>query len=134
MQFLIILLASIASMLLGMLWYSPSVFGKKWMKLSKIDIKQINKAKKQGMAGNYIAGFISTIITAIVLKIFIMLIGVSTASEGLLVGLLASIGFIATTSLGMILWERKPLQLYTLNVSYNIVSFMLMGAILAAWN
>ena len=64
----------------------------------------------------------------------VMLIGVSTASECLLVGLLASIGFIATTSLGMILWERKPLQLYTLNVSYNIVSFMLMGAILAAWN
>jgi len=125
MNLVTILIAAVASMLVGMIWYSPSVFGKQWMKLSNIKSK-----KKKGMTKNYIISFISSLITSFVLNIFVIISGASTTNEGLILGLLSSLGFIATTSLSMVLWEGKSAKLYIIKTLYYVVSFMLMGAIL----
>lgn len=38
-NYLAVLVSAIASMVLGMIWYNPSVFGNTWMKLSKLSEK-----------------------------------------------------------------------------------------------
>ena len=58
-NFLAVLVATIVSMVLGALWYSPILFGKLWAKLSKFTEEDIEKAKKKGMTKNYILNFIS---------------------------------------------------------------------------
>ena len=45
-NYLAVLIAALASYVLGALWYSPVLFGKLWMKLSKIDPKNMDAAKK----------------------------------------------------------------------------------------
>jgi hypothetical protein len=40
-----VLVAAIASTVLGMLWYSPFLFGGLWLKLSGIKLKKVKKAK-----------------------------------------------------------------------------------------
>jgi hypothetical protein len=40
------------------------------------------------------------------------------------------LGFIATTSLGMVLWEGKSWKLYAINIGYYFVTFIIGGLFL----
>ena len=55
---------------------------------------------------------------------------VVNAAEGALLGIMVWLGFVATMTIGGVLWEGKPMKLYFLNNAYNIIQFALMGAIL----
>lgn len=46
-NYVAILLASIVSMVLGFLWYSPMVLGKQWMKEKKISPESMKKSQKE---------------------------------------------------------------------------------------
>ena len=133
-EYISILVAGVASFLGGWFWYSPFLFGKQWMKLMNISPKDVQKAKKKGSQENknmmmsMAAGFIATLITAYVLSMFI---GLSTdMMDGLSLGFYAWLGFIAPVMLGMVLWERKPFALYAINVGWQLVSVLLMSAII----
>lgn len=131
--FLAILLAAIAHMILGMIWYSPAVFGKTWMKLVNMKPSDIARMKKTGSTTKaYLSSFLAALITAYVIAIFLKMSAASTTAEGAVLGLLAWLGFVATTSLGDYLYANRPRQLYWLNNGYHLVSFILMGMILAA--
>ena len=43
------------------------------------------------------------------------------------------LGFFATTQLGMVMWEGKPVKLYIINTLHHLVSLVVMSAILAVW-
>ena len=130
---LAVLVAAVAAMILGALWYSPLLFGNLWIKLSEFTQKQIDEGKKKSMVVPYILTFIGTLITGFVLSRFISFSNASTFVDGALVGACAWLGFIAPMQFGMILWEGKPLQLYVIHTLHYLVSLVIMGAILAAW-
>ena len=44
-----VIIAAIASMILGMIWYHPKVFGNLWMKLTGVTNKDREEQKKKGM-------------------------------------------------------------------------------------
>ena len=132
-NFLAVIVAAIVSMILGALWYSPVLFGNIWMKLSGFNMKDMKKAKQKGMAKSYILNFVAVVVMAYVVSFVLRLANASTAVAGLFIGILLWLGFIATTMLGGILWENKPVELYFLNILYYLVSLMIMGAILAVW-
>ncbi len=129
----VILVSSIASMLIGMLWYSPLLFGNVWMKLMKINPKEIEKSKTKGMGYIYLAAFISAFLMNYVLSLTIKYVGAVTALEGLQIGFLFWLGFVATVMLGSILWENKPIQLYLINVLHYLFTILIMSLILVSW-
>ena len=130
---LAVLVSAIVMQLIGMFWYSKSAFGKSWMQLMGLNEKKINKAKKKGMGKLYIISFISSLVLAYILALFIKTSGVRTGGGGATVGFLVWLGFIATVSLGSILWEGKPTKLYFINISYHLVSLLIIGTLLAVW-
>ena len=79
---------------------------------------------KKKASKSYLINFVSVLITAYVLGVFIDMNGDLSAAGGISVGFLAWIGFIATIQLGGILWEGKPWKLWILNSSYHLVSFL----------
>lgn len=127
-----VVIAAIVSILIGAFWYSPAAFGKPWMSLMGFKRENMKKHKKEAQK-SYILGFISALVMAYVLALFFSMTGVSTAGRGIYIGFLFWLGFIATVSLGSILWEGKPAKLYFINVFYNLVSLIVMGAILGTW-
>lgn len=129
---LAVLVAAIVSMLIGMLWYGP-LFGKMWMKLAQINNRKVSAAKKSGMWRTYIAGFLSALLISFVLANILDYLRIYTLIDGMLMGFMIWLGFVATITLGTVLWEDKPLKLYMLNNAYNILSLVIMGAILASW-
>lgn len=133
-NYVAVIVTAIVSNIIGFIWYAPSVFGTKWMKLSGItrkDMKKQEKTRSRSMFWNAIA----TLVMAYVLSIFIkQLLNITTAFEGAQVGFWIWLGFIATVILGDVLWQGKPVKLYYLNAAHWLVSMLVMGAIIGAWN
>ena len=103
------------------------------MKLSNMDKKKADAAKKNGMAKPITFQFAATLVTAYVLAYFVSYANASTILDGAMVGLWVWIGFVATEMIGMVIWENKPLELFLIKSGHVLVSLVVMGAILAVW-
>ena len=133
-NYLAVLVAAVASMAIGGLWYSPLLFGKIWMKLSGMDEKKIAAAKKKGMAASYVAAYIDSAAMAYVLAHFAKYAGAATPIEGAMAGFWAWLGFVVPLISGTVLWEGKPINLFILKIAHYLVALLVMGAIVAAWH
>ena len=125
-----VLVAALAAMVLGFLWYGP-LFGKVWMNLMNFKKEDMKKTKNMGL--RYFGMVVSTLVMAYVLSHFVDYAGANSVSTGLILGFWIWLGFFATKSLGMVLWENKSFKLYVLITAYDLVSFLIMSVILAVW-
>lgn len=128
-NFWAVLVAAIVSMVLGMLWFSPTVFGKIWAKEAGKDIEEMTG----GSPGSYLAAFVGAIVVAYILAVFEGYASVVTTTEGLTVAFYAWLGFVVATSLTQIIWEGRSKKLYAINNGYQLISLLVMGVILAVW-
>ena len=133
-NFLAVLVSVIASMIIGALWYSPVLFGKAWMKLSKINPQTIKQSQKKGMWKAYLGTFIGLFVMGYVLSHIIAYAQAHTLLGGITAGVWVWIGFIAPVMLGSIFWEQKPITLYVINVAHYLVVLIIMGGILGVWH
>lgn len=125
-----IILATIASIILGFSWYGP-LFGKQWMAYMKVTPKQMQEAKKKGMPkSTYPIMIIGSLITAIVLSVLVP----ATAAAAVKMAAMLWLGFIAPIQLGMVLWEGRAWGYYLINVSYYLVSLVVQALIFAGFN
>lgn len=126
-NFFAVVVASIAAMLVGFIWYSQILFGKQWMKLSG------NNMQGPGMVKTFAAVFLATLISAYILSIFIHYAGAYSWLLGAKTGLWAFLGFVMPTTLANHLFSKKPLHLYLIQSGHHLIALMIMGAILASW-
>ena len=128
-NYLAVVGAAVASMIIGFLWYGP-LFGNQWKKLMNFTDKSMKKMTPvQAMIG----GFISTLIMSYILAHFIDYTQAATFMDGAVAGIWLWLGFIATVQIGSVLWEGKPLKLYAINTLHYLVTLVIMGGILAVW-
>ena len=130
-------LITIILFIIGFLWYGP-IFGKLWLKLSKIPAADVAKAKKKGMKGMWksmFLNFVGTFVMVYVLARLFSLLGVTVPLQGAVLGFWIWLGFFAsTTLLGSVLWEGKPWGLFALNGLYWLVNLKLAGYLVVLWN
>ena len=130
-----VLVAAVATMVVGFLWYSPALFANSWMKLMGYDPNDKEKiAEMQKDAGpSYVMSLIASILAAFVLGKLISVSGFSNAVAGLKIGLVLWLGFVTTVQFTNALFSRQRNRLYMINTGYQLVSYVVMGAILGAW-
>ena len=133
-NYVAVLVASLASMVLGFVWFGP-LFGKEWMKLSGQTDEKMKSAKNKGMEKLYALQLVGSLVMNYVLAHALVFASsymhVSGTSAGLSVGFWNWLGFIAPVSLGMVLWDGKPWKLYFLTNAYQLVNLLVAGVILA---
>ena len=131
-----VLVAAVANMVLGGLWFGP-IFGKMWVKASGMTSEKIEEAKKKGMAGSYALMFLGSLVMAYVLAHSLVFgnayLGTSGVTAGLMVGFWNWLGFVAPVTIGVVLWDGKSWKYWAITYFYNLVGFLIMGAILAVW-
>ncbi len=127
MNYIAILAAAVASMVIGALWYGP-LFGKVyiramgWENKSTAEKKQMQKA----MATSYIWQFIASLVMFYVL---------ARATQGLsplnaiAIGVWAWVGFIAPMKLGDALWGGK-MTVFWLGIFSSLITIIAGAAIL----
>ncbi len=130
-NYLAVLVAIIVNMGCGALWYSPPLFAKPWMALNQLTEETI---REQGSATRgYVVSIIASIVIAFAIAWVAEAAGVNDLAGGIVLGLVASLGFVATTFASSYVFESKPLKHYLINAGYPVVSFTLMGLIIGAW-
>lgn len=122
-----VLVAALASFVLGGLWYSPILLGKQWMRLAGITEETL----KKGHPGVIFGG--SFVLALVASAVFAMFLGPDPSfSFGAGAGLAAGLCWVAAAFGVNYLFERRPLGLFLINGGYNTVWFLVMGAILGA--
>lgn len=123
-NWLAVLLAGGAAMLIGGLWYGL-LFAAPWQRAAGVTDEQL----KKGAPLAYGVSLLLALVMAVVLAPFIAGGGVVF---GLFAGLAVGLGWVAA-SLGMItLFERRPFAYWAVNAGYAIVAYTAMGAIIGA--
>jgi hypothetical protein len=124
-----ILIAGIAAVLIGFLWYHPRVFGGAWMRMSNITPEMAN-ADRRSMWLRALVAMLGSMLAAYFMGYFGLVLGVADWVGALQLALWCWIGFVAPTMLGVVLWERKPLALYLINSFYWLVVFAFTALVL----
>lgn len=127
-----VLVAAIASMFIGVWYYSSLGFGKQWMRLLGWNKKKIDDEKKKAMGKPLLVAFLAHILIALVLSMFIRVFPQGLV-WGAVAGIIAWAGFVLTTSVSDVIWEGRKSGLWILHNGYRLIVFMVMGIILSAW-
>jgi hypothetical protein len=132
-NWLAVVVIAIAYNIFGMLWYSPSVFGTQWMKLSGLTKADMDKIRKRGMGKSYTGMIIASLVMAYVLTWFIDATGATTFADGAWLGFYAWLGFLATTMLNPVLWKNSPFTLYLLDTAHYLIALVVSAGVLTVW-
>ena len=131
-NYLAVVAGIIINMAAGALWYSPVLFSNAW--LAAIG-KTKEEIQEQGSpAQGYAVAIVASIVIVLAMAVFVQLAKASTWADGLALGLLAGAGFVATTAGAQYAFESRPLRLYLINTGYPLVSFAVIGIVLALWD
>jgi hypothetical protein len=129
-NWLAVFVVAIIQFTVGMVWYSPFILGKQWVKLRGDVVKDTeNKFSVKMMIGSFVAAFI----TATVLAYLVILTAVGTFLSGMWLGAFLWLGFIAATFVTDVLYENKKIGLYLISIGYFLIAIVLMGGVLAIW-
>ena len=80
-----------------------------------------------------LADRIGSVVVAFVLVHAVHYAGAPGWAQGAAVGFFNWLGFVATVTLGITLYERKPFALFVITNGWQLISLLAMGAMLAAW-
>lgn len=132
-NWLAVLVAAVATFMLGGLWYT-ALFGKKWQKLhgySDEKVKAMQKARPpQVFFGVMIASYL---VLSAVLGVLFRSFGVPSAVAGAEVGALIWLGPAAAIGLTAWIASDKKFGIYVIDLAYQLVFLVMTGAILGGW-
>jgi len=109
----------------GLLWFQPKLFGNEWSKLTG---KELKPAKEW-----LIPGLVGHMVMVLVLVIIIKMANIGNGLGGLLVGLLAWIGFVVPLEIGELIWEKIPFRLFLIRIGNQFIGMGISGFILGSW-
>jgi hypothetical protein len=128
LNYIAIVVLTIAAFIFGMIWYSPILFGKPWLRLMRK-----KKTTMKMSAGTMIMGLINTFIMMWVLSFFITLIAQTNFTSGAVIGILLWLGFAATATFSSVLWAKKPFALWVIDNGFKLIVLLVAGGVFAIW-
>lgn len=126
-NWLAVVAGTVVNMVIGFLWYGP-LFGQTWMNWIGKSADEIESDSSM-----YIFSTASALISAFVLALIVAAFGASTITGGAVLGALVWLGIGATATLVYSVFEGPPLNVWALHVGYQLVVFVIMGALFAVW-
>lgn len=110
---LAILAGTAAHMIVGMLWYSPLLFGNVWMRSVKIDKKKISMH-----SGHLIGAALIGLTISLFMAHMIDMQGFTCCLDSIPFALLLWLGLVATTHFSNVIWQGKCMAAYLIEAGY----------------
>ena len=124
-DWLVIILAAILNMIIGLIWYSKWLFGEIAKKLSVHSRRDMNLK-------TLIYMLCISFILAYFLSFFEAHLRVTSVTDGMFVGFLLWVGFVATIQFSSHVWSQTPLKLFLIDSGYRLVTFLAMSGLIGA--
>jgi len=128
-NYLAVVVAAVVALVIGFIWYSPRVFGNRWMAYLGTTQAQLGNPGPTGM----LVGVVASLLNAWVLALLALNLGGKSVTDGVLLGVLAWLGFMATITAAQVSFEKKSWRLWVLNNAHNLLVQVIMAAIVTAW-
>ena len=132
-NYLAVLLATIAAYLVGWAWYG-GIFKNAWMGahgLTPERMAAMKEARSPAVAMG--VGFATQLATAFGLALLLVWTGYQTWQHGLAVAVFVWFFFSGTVGLMTTMYQGKTLVAFVIDAGYQLVYFALMGSIIGAW-
>ena len=129
-NWLAVLLAFIASMAIGFVWYMPAVLGNRWMAAigkTEEDLKNIG-----GGAGIWVPMVVAAALTAILLAVLISKLGLDNAVAGGWFALVLALVFRAGGHVIHNGFAGRPAAVTLIDSGHDLVAMTVAGAIIGA--
>ena len=124
-NYLAVVVAGVAHMATGLVWFSGPLFGRAWVRLTGKDLTPARAWLPVAAVGH--------LGIALVLAILFGLAGVTSILGGLVIAWLVWAGFVVTLEIGELVWEKIPTELALIRSGNHLVALSLAALILAAW-
>ncbi len=132
-----VVISGVASMVLGFAWYSPAVFGKRFMKEMKVTAEQMAEHKKNdtngAMAKRYGLVFLFVLIEAFVISALLNSLVVTSISGLLVLALCVWAGFSLPLSVNNVLFANESKTTLLINSGYQLANAVLVTLIIGIW-
>ena len=128
-----VLLATLSSMVVGTIWYTPKVFGNYWMKAANITPSGNSKDAIRPIILTLIVSFITAWVLAGAAFISWDFYGGSFFVNALLTSVILWAGFTAARFITHDAFDGRTTGLTVLNVAHEFVTIVIMAIIIGVW-
>jgi hypothetical protein len=132
-NYIAVVLATLSSMIVGSIWYTPKVFGKYWMKAAGVTPSGNSKDAIRPILLTVVVSFITAWVLAGAAFISFDFYGGSFLVNSLLTGLILWAGFTAARFITHDAFDGRPTGLTVLNVAHEFVTILVMALIIGVW-
>lgn len=125
-NWLAVIVAAVVGIVIGIIWYAPPVFGRRWARAAGIELPQPGQVQPM----TYVGAVVTALVTAYVLAVLIGGLGAAALVDGAIVGAVVWLGFVATYLASGVFFERRSTEWWAINAGQALVSLVVMGAII----
>jgi hypothetical protein len=130
LNWLAIVVATIAWFAFSALWYSVPPLSGAWQKAAKVE----TTGDGPPLAILFVPTLIGYFVTTVVIALMVEAVGVTDVMDGIWLGVVLGIGFGVVNSLVNQVYERKGSSYWLINGINAIVAYVIVAVILTVWD
>ncbi len=132
-NYIAVVLATLSSMVVGSIWYTPKVFGNYWMKKSGVTPSGNSKDAIRPIIVTVLVSFITAWVLAGAAWISFDFYGGSFLVNALVTAAILWAGFTAARFVTHDQFDGRPAGLTVLNSAHELVTVLIMALIIGVW-
>ena len=128
-----VLLATVAAIVIGSIWYTPKVLGDRWKRLAEVKPPATSVQAWLPIVVSIVLSFLLAWVLAGSVAIAWHFYGGSFLVSSLVTALTLWAGFTAGRIITHDVFSQQPVQLIVINVLYELLLVVVMALIIGAW-
>ena len=126
-NYLAVVVAAVAAVVIGILYYGVAGLGDR--------LARLVGSTPLGRPGpaQLVIGVVVALVNAWVLALFSLNLGASSLTDGIVLGVLVWLGFMATLSGAQVAFQGRPWNAWLITSAHDVVVQVVMGAIVTLW-
>jgi hypothetical protein len=126
-------LGGLSAIVVGMIWYSPFLFGKQWGKALGVSEKQMNEGRAKVMPVLILVSLLTAYILSIFTVYFMRYTSKGAMMSGFDTAVLVWLGFAGTALVAHDVFDPRPKSKLYINLGNRLVTLVVMGLIIGAF-
>lgn len=133
LNWIAVVVSAVTAFLLGGIWFH-GLFGKAWVAFNKFSEADIAEMKRTRPAPVFYGTMIlAYFVMAVAFAVILEQMNITTSAGGATVGAVIGLGFAVTIAMTDHITSNRHVGVFYINVMFQLVFLMAMGAILGGW-